>query len=337
MKYNIAIVGGTGNVGREILSILSERKFPINKIHLLASEHSFGKKISFEKQDVTVELLNNFDFKNIDIAFFAAGSEISKQFSEKAIKAGAYIIDSSSFFRTRNDVPLIIPEVNPDHIEMARKSKIIAKPNCSTTQMLVPLKPLHDQYKIKRIVVSTYQAVSGKGKAAMDELYHQTKKMFEVSSVPPKEFTKQIAFNCIPHIDVFMENGYTKEEWKMIYETKKILDPEIEVSATCVRVAVFNSHSESVNVEFEKPFEMEDVIDILSEAESVELLDRPFDNMYATPAECNQTDSVFVSRLRRDNSVKNGLDMWIVADNLRKGAALNAVQIAELMIERKLI
>lgn len=336
-KFNIAIVGATGNVGREILKILEDRSFPCNEIYLLASENSAGSIMTYNRKNLTVQPLNIFDFSKVDIAFFSAGGSISEVFVPKATQAGCYVIDNTSFFRMHDDVPLVVPEVNPKDIELAKKTKIIANPNCSTAQMVVPLKPLHDEYKIKRIVVSTYQAVSGKGKAAMDELFNQTKKMFESSNVPPEIFTKQIAFNCIPHIDVFMDSGDTKEEWKMIVETKKILDKNIEISATCVRVPVFNCHSESINIEFEKEFDIEDVNEILGSADGVALLDRPLQNIYATPAELSQTDAVYVSRVRRDESIKNGLNMWIVADNLRKGAALNAVQIAELLIKSKIV
>lgn len=336
-KYDIAIVGATGNVGREIASILYEKKFPYNNVYALASENSIGKEITFGEERLVVDSLSSFDFSKVQIAFFSPGSKVSEIYAPIAAEKGCYVIDNTSFFRMHQDIPLIVPEVNPHDIQFSKKRKIIANPNCSTAQMLVPLKPLHDEYKIKRIVVSTYQAVSGKGKSAMDELYHQTKKMYEASSLPPKEFTKQIAFNCIPHIDVFMEDGSTKEEWKMIVETKKILDKNIEVSATCVRVPVFNCHAESLNVEFEKPFEIEDIIEILSNAEGVDLMDRPGQNIYATQAEVSQTDAVFVSRLRRDPSIKNGLNMWIVADNLRKGAALNAVQIGFLLIKSEIL
>ncbi len=331
--YNIAIVGATGNVGKEIIKILEERKFPCNEIYLLASENSAGRLVTFNKREIQVTLLENFDFSKAQIAFFSAGGAISEIYAPKAGAAGCYVIDNTSFFRMHESVPLIVPEVNSGDIKMIKNSKIIANPNCSTAQMVVALKPLHDEYQIKRIVISTYQAVSGKGKEAMDELYHQTKRMFEAAGLEPAVFTKQIAFNCIPHIDVFLEDGNTKEEWKMIVETKKILGQNIEVSATCVRVPVFNCHSESVNIEFEKEFEMEEIVDILSTADGVFLLDRPDKNIYATPAELNQTDAVYVSRVRRDSSVKNGLNMWIVADNLRKGAALNAIQIAELLIK----
>jgi len=334
-KYNIAVVGASGNVGREILEILVERKFPFANIYALASENSFGKKISFNNDTITIDLLSNFDFSKVDIAFFSAGGQVSEKYVPIAVEKGCYVIDNTSFFRMNQDVPLIVPEVNAKDIEMAKKSKIIANPNCSTIQMLITLKQLHADYKIKRIVVSTYQAVSGKGRLAMDELYFQTKAIYEANSIPPQEFTKQIAFNCIPHIDKFLDNGKTKEEWKMEVETKKILDSDIEVSATCVRVPVFNCHSESVNIEFHENFDMEDIIAILSNIDGVDLLDRPNENIYATPAESSKGDTVFISRLRRDTSIKNGLNMWIVADNLRKGAALNAVQVAEILIKQK--
>ncbi|QED23317.1 aspartate-semialdehyde dehydrogenase [Candidatus Deianiraea vastatrix] len=336
-KYNIAVVGASGNVGREILEILHEEKFPFNDVYALASQNSFGKQMSFGEKIITVDLLENFDFSKVDIAFFSAGSAVSEVYVPIATSKGCYVIDNTSFFRMQDGVPLIIPEVNPKDIKLAEKTKIIANPNCSTIQMLVALAKLHKDYKIKRIVASTYQAVSGKGRAAMDELYYQTKAIYETSSVAPEQFTRQIAFNCIPHIDEFLEDGKTKEEWKMEVETKKILDNSIEVSATCVRVPVFNCHAVSVNVEFLEDFDMDDINMIFSDSDDLILLDRVSENIYATQVECSKSDAVFVSRLRRDTSVKSGLNMWVVADNLRKGAALNAVQIAFLMIESKII
>lgn len=331
-KYNIAIVGATGNVGREIISMLAERHFPSDSVYALASQESLGMQITFGTEVLNVDALDDFDFSKIDIAFFSAGGTISEKFVPIATKAGCYVIDNTSFFRMRNDVPLIVPEVNPSTIQMAHQSKIIANPNCSTAQMLLPLKPLHDVFKIKRIVVSTYQSVSGKGKAAMDELYHQTKKLFEASTLPPKEFEKPIAFNCIPKIDQFLKDGNTKEEWKIIVETQKILDPSIQVSATCVRVPVFNCHAESVNVEFHEEFDLEDIFRVLEDAPGVTTNEEADSPNFMTQIDCSKLDPVFVSRVRRDESVQNGLNMWIVADNLRKGAALNAVQIAELLV-----
>ncbi len=334
MSYKIAVVGATGNVGREMLSILAERNFPATEVVALASINSKGKNISFgEKKILTVQALEEYDFTGTDIGLFSPGGKISAQYAPIAAKAGCVVIDNTSHFRMEQDVPLIIPEVNPEALKDYKKRNIIANPNCSTIQMLVALKPLHDAFQIKRIVVSTYQSVSGAGKAAMEELYRQTKSVYEINKVPPKEFKKQIAFNVIPHIDSFLDNGMTKEEVKMINETKKILDNNIKVSATCVRVPVFVGHSESVNIEFAKKVSSKEVRNILSKADGVTVIDNPEDLKYITPIECVREDNVYVSRIRDDESIKNGINMWIVGDNLRKGAALNAVQIAELLIK----
>tara|TARA_A100001015_G_C14949538_1_gene696144 strand:- start:453 stop:1472 length:1020 start_codon:yes stop_codon:yes gene_type:complete len=331
--YNIAVVGATGNVGREILSILEERDFPVNEIHAVASKRSLGKQVVFAGKKILVEAIDDFDFSNVDIALFSPGSSVSKEYAPIAAKQNCIVIDNTSQFRMDKDVPLIVPEVNREAIKDYKKTNIIANPNCSTIQMLVALKPLHEAFDIKRVVVSTYQAVAGAGKSAMDELYSQTKAVFLNQNKKPKEFTKPIAFNVIPHIDVFMEDGYTKEEWKMIVETKKILDPKIEVSATCVRVPVFVGHSESINVEFNKKVSAKEARKILTNAEGIIVADRRQDGGYITPKEIVRDDEVFISRLRDDNSVDNGLAMWVVSDNLRKGAALNAIQIAEELIK----
>ncbi len=340
-KYSIAVAGATGNVGRKMIDVLLERGFPYSKITPLASARSAGKDIKIGEQIVKVQNLATFDFRGTDIVLSSPGSSVSKEFAPLAASKGAVVIDNTSYFRMDPEVPLIIPEVNPDAVEGFKAKGIIANPNCSTAQMLVPLKPLHDKFGIKRIVVSTYQSVSGAGKEAMDELYNHTKTHFEgrANLNKPQKFTKDISFNCIPHIDSFMEGGKTKEEWKMEVETKKILDPKIEVSATCVRVPVFTCHCESVNVEFEKPFQnIEQIRKILESADGVLLQDSPDNNQYATPRDCVRTFPVFVSRLRVDTSKPNCINMWIVADNVYgKGAALNSVQIAELLIKKGLI
>ena len=334
MSYKVAIVGATGNVGREILNILSERRFPTSEVVALASSRSVGKEISFGETDILkAKDLDKYDFTDTDIVLSSAGSAVSKIFAPKAAKLGCVVIDNTSQFRMDPDIPLVIPEVNPEALRDFRKTNIIANPNCSTMQMLVALKPLHDAAKIKRIVVSTYQSVSGAGKQGMDELFDQTKALFMNAQKDPQKFTKRIAFNVIPHIDVFMEDGSTREEWKMVNETKKILDPSIAVTATCVRVPVFVGHSESVNVEFERPLSVDDAREILADAEGVVLYDDHKDGGYCTPLECAGEDGVFVSRLRADPTVKHGLNLWIVSDNLRKGAALNAVQIAEELVQ----
>ncbi|MCE2687116.1 MAG: aspartate-semialdehyde dehydrogenase [Rickettsiales bacterium] len=335
MKNNrkIAVVGATGNVGREILNILAEREFPASEVIALASANSIGKKVSFGNQDLEVQVLDNFDFTETSIALFSPGGKVSAIYAPKAASQGCIVIDNTSHFRMEEDIPLIIPEVNPEAISQYKKRRIIANPNCSTIQMLVALKPLHDYAGIKRIVVSTYQATSGAGKEAMDELFNSTKRIYENSIESPKKFSKRISFNVIPQIDSFMSDGYTKEEWKMKVETKKILDPKIEVEATCVRVPVFNCHSESVNVEFNNPISAKKARELLENCNGVLVIDNPESMHFATPAECSTKDEVFVSRIREDKSIKNGLSMWIVSDNLRKGAALNAVQIAEILIK----
>lgn len=335
MGYKVAVVGATGNVGRQMLDILAERKFPVSEVVALASKNSKGKQVSFgDSKVLTVQSLDDYDFADTDIALSSAGSAISKQFAPKAAKAGCVVIDNTSYFRMQPDVPLVIPEVNSYALKNFRNTNIIANPNCSTMQMLVALKPLHDIAGIKRIVVSTYQSVSGAGKEAMDELFNQTKQLFMNDTMEPKKFTKRIAFNVIPHIDVFMEDGSTKEEWKMVHETKKILDPAIEVNATCVRVPVFVGHSESVNIELNKPLSVEAAREALEDAPGVVVYDEAKDAGYCSPLECVGEDAVFVSRIRKDPTVKNGLSMWIVSDNLRKGAALNAMQIAETLIKQ---
>lgn len=333
MKYKVAVVGATGNVGREILAILHERKFPVREVVALASSSSMGKELSYgDRQILKCQNLADYDFKGTDIALFSPGGKVSAEFAPKAAAAGCVVIDNTSHFRMDADVPLIVPEVNGHMLKHFATRNIIANPNCSTIQMVTALAPLHEAFTIKRIVVATYQSVSGAGKEAMDELYAQTKALFVNDEVRPEKFTKRIAFNVIPHIDVFMDDGFTKEEWKMEQETKKIMGMEIEVCATCVRVPVFVGHSEAVNVEFEKPFEMEEIFEILKEADGLVVQDRLKDANYITPAECVGDDATYVSRIRRDKTVPNGLALWVVADNLRKGAALNAVQIAEELI-----
>jgi aspartate-semialdehyde dehydrogenase len=333
MGYKVAVVGATGAVGREILTTLSERNFPADEIVALASSRSVGSEVSYgEEETVKVQDLARFDFKGCDIVLSSPGAKISSEYSPKAAGAGAVVIDNTSHFRMDPDIPLVVPEVNPDAIAGYGKRNIIANPNCSTIQMVVALKPLHDLARIKRVVVATYQATGGAGKEGMDELFNQTRGIFVNEPVKPEKFTKQIAFNCIPHIDVFMDDGYTKEEWKMTVETKKILDPAIKVSATCVRVPVFVGHAEAVSVEFEDPIEEEDARAALREAEGVTVIDHRVDEGYVTPQECAGEDAVFVSRLRQDPTVESGLTMWVVSDNLRKGAALNAVQIAEHLV-----
>lgn len=333
MSYKIAVVGATGNVGREILAILHERNFPAREVVALASSRSKGKEVSYgDTQILKCQDLADYDFKGTDIALFSPGGKVSAEYAPKAAAAGCVVIDNTSHFRMMDDVPLIVPEVNGHAIQNYAKRNIIANPNCSTIQMVTALKPLHDELTIKRIVVATYQSVSGAGKDAMDELYNQTKSLYMNDEKEAQIFTRRIAFNVIPHIDVFMEDGNTKEEWKMIHETKKIMEADIAVSATCVRVPVFVGHAEAVNVEFEEPFEMADIYEMLDEADGVAVVDRPEENGYITPAECVGEDATFVSRIRRDPSVPNGLNLWVVSDNLRKGAALNAVQIAEELI-----
>ena len=333
MRYKVAVVGATGNVGREILKILSERNFPVSEVVALASRNSAGKKVSFgETEILTVQSLDDYDFKGTDIALFSPGSAVSKIHAPRAAKAGCVVIDNTSQFRMDKDIALVVPEVNAGALKDFRKTNIIANPNCSTIQMVVALKPLHDVAKIKRVVVATYQSVSGAGKEGMDELYDQTKALFANDHKEAQKFTKRIAFNVIPHIDVFMEDGFTKEEWKMRVETQKILDPNIEVCATCVRVPVFVGHSEAINVEFEKPISVEEARELLEDAPGVVLQDEHRNGGYPTPVDCAGEDGTFISRIRKDPTVKNGLVMWVVSDNLRKGAALNAVQIAETLV-----
>ncbi|MCK0140884.1 aspartate-semialdehyde dehydrogenase [Aliiroseovarius sp. F20344] len=332
MGYKVAVVGATGNVGREMLNILAERQFPVDEIAALASRRSLGTEVSFGDKTLTTQDLDTFDFTGWDMALFAVGSEATKQYAPKAAAAGCVVIDNSSLYRYDPDIPLIVPEVNPQAIHDYAKKNIIANPNCSTAQMVVALKPLHDRAKIKRVVVSTYQSVSGSGKDAIDELWNQTKGMYVPGQeVEPKVYPKQIAFNVIPHIDVFMDSGDTKEEWKMIAETKKIVDPSIKVTATCVRVPVFVGHSESVNIETEEFLDEDEARDILRQAPGLLVVDKREDGGYVTPVECVGDFATFISRIRQDVTVENGLNLWCVSDNLRKGAALNAVQIAELL------
>ncbi len=337
MGYNIVVVGATGNVGREMLNILDERQFPIEKIEALASRKSLGTEVSFGDKTLKTKDLATFDFTGWDIALFAVGSEATKEFAPKAAAAGCVVIDNSSLYRYDPDVPLIVPEVNPDAIMGYSKKNIIANPNCSTAQMVVALKPLHDRARIKRVVVSTYQSVSGAGKEGIDELWDQTKSIYNpTDNKPATKFTKQIAFNVIPHIDVFMDSGETKEEWKMVAETKKIVDKSIKVTATCVRVPVFVGHSEALNIEFEDFLDEDEARDILREAPGVMVIDKREDGGYVTPIECVGDFATFISRIRQDSTIENGLNMWCVSDNLRKGAALNAVQIAETLGARVL-
>ncbi|HWJ58421.1 MAG TPA: aspartate-semialdehyde dehydrogenase [Sphingomicrobium sp.] len=338
MGYRVAVVGATGNVGREILNILAERQFPLDELAAVASARSTGDVIDFgdSGEELRVKNLEHFDFEGWDMALFAAGSKVSEVYVPKAAAAGCTVIDNSSLYRMDPDVPLIVPEVNPEAIAGYRAKNIIANPNCSTAQLVVALKPLHDAAKIKRVVVATYQSVSGAGKTGMDELFEQSRNIFVGDANEPAFFTKQIAFNVIPHIDVFLDDGSTKEEWKMVVETKKILDPKIKVSATCVRVPVFVGHSEAVNVEFEREMSADEARAILREAPGVMVVDKREDGGYVTPVECVGDYATFVSRIRVDSTVDNGLSLWVVSDNLRKGAALNAVQIAELLGRRHL-
>ena len=328
MKF--AIIGATGNVGRKTIDILEKSKLDIKELHLVASKNSLGKKIKFKGNELNVVALDNFDFEKADITFFAAGSSIAKKYAKKASQK-TVVIDNSKFFRMDKDVPLIVPEVNSEDIK--KHKNIIANPNCSTIQMVLALKPLHKKFNIKRVVVSTYQAVSGAGKAAMDELMSQTKDFLERKKIKSINFTKQIAFNLIPHIDVFVEDGYTKEEWKMENETKKILDENIKVSATCVRVPVITSHSESVNVEFEKNYNIDEIKKLLSETPGCKLVDEHVDGGYITPIEAQDDFKTYISRVRKDRSNEKAINMWIVSDNLLKGAALNSVQIAETLVK----
>jgi aspartate-semialdehyde dehydrogenase len=337
MGFKVAVVGATGNVGREMLNILDERTFPADEVVALASRRSMGVEVSFGNKILKVKALEQYDFSDVDICLMSAGSTVSKEWSPKIAAQGAVVIDNSSCWRYDADVPLVVPEVNADAVADFRKRGIIANPNCSTAQLVVALKPLHDKARIKRVVVSTYQSVSGAGKEAMDELFNQTKAVFTVGEIETKKFPKRIAFNIIPQIDVFMEDGYTREEWKMMAETKKILDPKIKLTATCVRVPVFIGHAEAVNVEFEEPMTVAEAHDILRKAPGCIVVDKHEPGGYVTPYECAGEDATYISRVREDATVENGLTFWCVSDNLRKGAALNAIQIAECLINRKLI
>src|SRR5215211_3468740 len=327
MGYKVAVVGATGNVGRAMLEILAERVFPADEVVALASPRSVGTEVSFGDRTLKVKVLDHYDFSDVDICLMSAGSSVSKEWSPKIATAGAVVIDNSSYWRMNADVPLVVPEVNADAVAGFRKKGIIANPNCSTAQLVVALKPLHDRAKIKRVVVATYQSVSGAGKDGMDELFSQTKAIYSLQEIETKKFPKRIAFNVIPHIDVFMDDGSTREEWKMVAETKKILDPKIKLVATCVRVPVFIGHSEAVNIEFAEPISADEAREILHSAPGC----------YVTPHEAAGEDATYISRIREDPTVDNGLVLWVVSDNLRKGAALNAVQIAECLINRKLI
>ena len=337
MDFKVAVVGATGNVGREMLAILEERGFPVGEVVALASRRSQGTEVSFGDRTLKVRALDQYDFSDTDICVMSAGGNVSKEWSPRIGRQGCVVIDNSSAWRYDQDVPLIVPEVNPDAIAGFSKKNIIANPNCSTAQLVVALKPLHDAATIRRIVVATYQSVSGAGKEGMDELFTQTRAVFVADQVDVKKFTKRIAFNVIPHIDIFMEDGTTKEEWKMVAETKKMLDPRIKLTATCVRVPVFIGHSEAVNIEFEKPISADEAREILREAPGCQVIDSREDGGYVTPIESAGEDATYISRIREDSTIDNGLNMWIVSDNLRKGAALNAVQIAELLVERGLI
>ena len=337
MSYRVAVVGATGAVGREILKTLAERNFPVSEVAAVASARSAGQEVSFgEKTVLKVKNLDTFDFAGWDIGLFSPGASVSAVHAPRAAAAGCLVIDNTSQFRMEHDVPLVVPEVNPGALRRIRRG-IVANPNCSTIQMVVALKPLHDRFRVKRVVVATYQSVSGAGKDGMDELWAQSRAMYVNDPVTAQEFTKPIAFNCIPHIDKFMEDGSTKEEWKMAVETRKILDPDILVHATCVRVPVFIGHSEAVNVEFHEPVSASDARALLREAPGVVVMDTRDDGGYITPADCAGEDAVFVSRVRRDPTVEHGLSFWCVSDNLRKGAALNAVQIAEAVVAQGLL
>lgn len=338
MGYKIAVVGATGNVGREMMNVLCERQFPADEVIALASRRSAGSDVTYGDKTLKCLDLEQFDFSTIDLCLMSAGSSVAKEWAPKIAAAGAVVIDNSSCWRYDLDVPLVVPEVNPEALDGFQKKRIIANPNCSTAQLVVALKPLHDAAGLRRVVVSTYQSVSGAGKDAMDELWHQTKGVYVPGQeIEPQKFTKQIAFNCIPHIDVFMEDGYTKEEWKMLAETKKILDPTVKLSATCVRVPVFLSHSEAVNLEFERPISVDEAREHLRAAPGIVVVDKREDGGYVTPVDAAGEFATYVSRIREDATVENGLAMWVVSDNLLKGAALNTVQIAETMINRKLL
>ncbi|MBV8400019.1 MAG: aspartate-semialdehyde dehydrogenase [Acetobacteraceae bacterium] len=338
MAYRVAVVGATGAVGREMLKTLAERRFPAAEVAAVASGRSAGAEVSFgDKAVLKVQRLDSFNFADWDIGLFSPGAAVSAVHAPRAAEAGCVVIDNTSQFRMEPDVPLVVPEVNPHHLAKFARRRIIANPNCSTIQMVVALKPLHDRFRVRRVVVATYQSVSGAGKEGMDELYSQTKATFVHDPVTPEHFTKEIAFNCIPQIDRFMEDGSTKEEWKMAVETRKILDPDIRVFATCVRVPVFIGHAEAINVEFENPVSVGEARAVLREAEGVTVLDQREDGGFITPAESAGEDAVYVSRIRRDPTTENGLGFWCVSDNLRKGAALNAVQIAEALVAQGLL
>ncbi|WP_455465732.1 aspartate-semialdehyde dehydrogenase [Bartonella sp. B39] len=337
MSFKVAVVGATGNVGREMLTTLEERGFPTHEVVPLASRRSLGQTVSYGDKTLKVKALDIYDFSDTDLCLMSAGGSISKEYAPKIAAAGCVVIDNSSTWRYDTNIPLIVPEVNAEAIGGFSKRNIIANPNCSTIQLVLALRPLHDAAIIKRVVVSTYQSVSGAGKEGMDELFEQSRAVFVADPIASKKFTKRIAFNVIPHIDVFMEDGYTKEEWKMVVETKKILDPKIKLTATAVRVPVFIGHAEAVHVEFEKPLSAHGAQTLLRDAPGCQLIDKHEDGGYITPYECAGEDDIFISRVREDITVENGLAFWIVADNLRKGAALNAVQIAELLISRNLI
>ncbi len=337
MGYRVAVVGATGNVGREMMNVLAERRFPADEVYAIASRRSLGTEVSYGDKTLKCFDLEQFDFAKADICLMSAGSAVSREWSPKIAAAGAVVIDNSSCWRYDADVPLVVPEVNADAVAGFRKRGIIANPNCSTAQLVVALKPLHDRARIKRVVVATYQSVSGAGKEAMDELFSQTKAVFQIDEVAPNKFPKRIAFNVIPHIDVFMEDGYTREEWKMVVETKKILDPKIRLVATCVRVPVFIGHSEAVNIEFENPITADEAREVLRNAPGCIVIDKREPGGYVTPYESAGEDATYISRIREDATVENGLALWVVSDNLRKGAALNAIQIAECLVNRKLI
>ena len=337
MGYKVAVVGATGNVGREMLDILAERAFPADEIVAIASRRSHGVEVSCGERTLKVKALEHFDFSDVDICLMSAGSAVSKEWSPKIAAKGAVVIDNSSCWRLDADVPLVVPEVNADAVAGFRKKGIIANPNCSTAELVVALKPLHDRARIKRVVVSTYQSVSGAGREAMDELFAQTRAVYVTDPIEPKKFPKRIAFNVIPQIDVFMDDGFTREEWKMVAETKKILDPKIKLVATCVRVPVFIGHSEAVSIEFEQPISADEAREVLRNAPGCLVVDKREAGGYVTPFESAGEDATYISRVREDPTIDNGLVLWIVSDNLRKGAALNAVQIAECLINRKLI
>jgi aspartate-semialdehyde dehydrogenase len=337
MGYKVAVVGATGNVGREMLDILAERMFPADEIVALASRRSQGVEISCGERTLKAKALEHFDFADVDICLMSAGSAVSKEWSPKIAAQGAVVIDNSSCWRYDSDVPLVVPEVNADAVAGFRKKGIIANPNCSTAELVVVLKPLHDRARIKRVVISTYQSVSGAGREAMDELFAQTKAVYVTDPIEPKQFPKRIAFNVIPQIDVFQDDGFTREEWKLVAETKKILDPKIKLVATCVRVPVFIGHAEAVSIEFEQPISADEARELLRNAPGCLVVDKREPGGYVTPFECVGEDATYVSRVREDPTVDSGLVLWIVSDNLRKGAALNAVQIAECLINRKLI